>query len=121
VLTPGAGGWVCNENRPENSNSMQLLTQEYGTDESKILSISSKLPMNGMDSQAAPSALYRICESRLYRANVQDSSSVEFSFQVNVKQNFLALIEPAGIVCDKVITRVVISSLLFRNYLHVNG
>jgi hypothetical protein len=79
VSTQDANGSIGNGNCPENLVST---TQGYDTEESKALLINSTASMAGMDAQAAPPALYRICESRLYRANVQDSSSIEFSFQV---------------------------------------
>ncbi len=79
ALTPDAGSSGDNRNGP-----MQAVVQGYVTsdlDEGKGLSINNTLSMVGIDAQAPP-ALYRICESRLYRANVEDSSSIEFSFQV---------------------------------------
>jgi hypothetical protein len=75
VLTPDAGG-----SGGKGNSAMQIGTQGYVTSD---LEERKGLSMVGIDAQLPP-ALYRICESRLYRANVQDSSSIEFSFQVTI-------------------------------------
>ncbi len=79
VLRPDAGGSGGKGNGP-----MQEVTRGYvasAIDEENASSMSNTLSMSGIDAEEPP-ALYRICESRLYRANVQDSSSIEFSYQV---------------------------------------
>jgi hypothetical protein len=75
VLTPSAGGSGVKGNGPEHG----YVTSDI--DEGNELSMNNTMSMPGIDAEAPP-ALYRICESRLYRANVQDSSSIEFSYQV---------------------------------------
>ncbi len=79
VLKSDAGGSGGEGNGP-----MQAVTHGYvasSIDEGEALSMHNTLSMPATDAEAPP-ALYRICESRLYRANVQDSSSIEFSYQV---------------------------------------